>query len=236
MPHSLPPRRIPFCNRRAARRFHSVSALRLQVSIYKHMETSWKKTVIHLLIAFTFFWIAEIAVRAQEAPVAQERELQKKEVELETAKIELEKKKLELEAVKKELKARETEGRLTMNLQGDVLFDYGKSDLRPEAQSALEKVAIVISQFPDSNVLIRGFTDAKGPPAANLVLSQKRAASVKNWLVKNGAITETKIATEGYGEKEPVAANTNPDGTDNPEGRQQNRRVEITVEKPPAPR
>ena len=137
------------------------------------------------------------------------------------------------EALKKELKAREIEGRLTMNLEGDVLFDYGKSELRPEAESALEKVAVVISQFPESNVLIRGYTDAKGPADANLVLSQKRAAAVKRWLVKKGAVTETKIATEGLGEKDPVAENKNADGSDNPQGRQQNRRVEITVEKPP---
>jgi hypothetical protein len=89
------------------------------------------------------------------------------------------------------------------------------------------------SQFPESNILIRGYTDAKGPADANLVLSQKRAAAVKRWLVKKGAVTETKIATEGLGEKDPVAENKNADGSDNPEGRQQNRRVEITVEKPP---
>ena len=65
------------------------------------------------------------------------------------------------------------------------------------------------------------------------LLSQNRAAAVKRWLVKKGAVTETKIVTEGLGEKDPVAENKNTDGSDNPEGRQQNRRVEITVEKPP---
>jgi outer membrane protein OmpA-like peptidoglycan-associated protein len=200
------------------------------------MKTSWRKLGGSLLIASTFLWIEESAVRAQDSPRVQEKELQKKEVELEKSKVDLEKKKLELEALKKELKARETEGRLTMNLQGDVLFDYGKSELRPEAESALEKVAVVISQFPESNVLILGYTDAKGPADANLVLSQKRAAAVKRWLVKKGAVTETKISTEGLGEKHPVAENKNADGSDNPEGRQQNRRVEITVEKPPTAR
>jgi outer membrane protein OmpA-like peptidoglycan-associated protein len=197
------------------------------------MKTSWKKWPVCLLMASTFFWIEESAVRAQDSPRVQEKELQKKEVELEKSKVDLEKKKLELEALKKELKAREIEGRLTMNLQGDVLFDYGKSELRPEAASTLEKVAVVISQFPESNVLIRGYTDAKGPADANLVLSQKRAAAVKRWLVKKSAVPETKIATEGLGEKDPVAENKNADGSDNPQGRQQNRRVEITVEKPP---
>src|SRR5258705_13323645 len=165
------------------------------------MKTSWKKLVGCLLIASSFLWIEESAVRAQDSPRGQEKELQKKEVELEKSKVDLEKKKLELEALKKELKARETEGRLTMNLQGDVLFDYGQFELRPEAESALEKVAIVISQFPESNVLIRGYTDAKGPADANVLLSQKRAAAVKRWLVNKGAGTETKIANEGLGEK-----------------------------------
>ena len=87
------------------------------------MKTSWKKLAGCLLIASTFLWIEESAVRAQDSPRVQEKELQKKEVELEKSKVDLEKKKLELEALKKELKARETEGRLTMNLQGDVLFD-----------------------------------------------------------------------------------------------------------------
>ena len=198
------------------------------------MKTAWeKRAVCNLLIASAIFCLSGPAVRAQQSPVKKDKEVEKKELEVETAKVELEKKKLELEKAKKDLQAQETVGRLTMRLQGDVLFDYGKSELRPEAKTALEKVAVVLSQFPESNILIRGYTDAKGPPDANLALSEKRAAAVKRWMVNEKAISEAKITTEGLGEKDPVAPNKKPDDSDNPEGRQQNRRVEITVEKLP---
>ncbi len=91
------------------------------------------------------------------------------------------------------------------------------------------------AKFQDTqcDISIRGYTDAKGPPGANLALSEKRAAAVKRWMVKEKAIPEAKLTTEGLGEKDPVAPNKNADESDNPEGRQQNRRVEITVEKLP---
>jgi outer membrane protein OmpA-like peptidoglycan-associated protein len=60
-------------------------------------------------------------------------------------------------------------------------------------------------------------------------LSDDRAASVKNWLVQNAGVSASRITTRGFGETKPVAPNTNPNGTDNPEGRQKNRRVEITI-------
>lgn len=192
-----------------------------------------KAAVCRLLIVSVIFCLAVPVGRAQVSPTKKDKEVEKKELELETAKIELEKKKLELEQAKKDLQAQETAGRLTMRLQGDVLFDFGKSELRPEAKTALEKVAVVLSQFPESDISIRGYTDAKGPPEANLALSEKRAAAVKRWMVKEKAIPEAKLTTEGLGEKDPVAPNKNADESDNPEGRQQNRRVEITVEKLP---
>lgn len=165
-----------------------------------------------------------------------DKELEKKRLEVEVAKIELEKKKVELETVMAELKAKEVAGRLTMQLEGDVLFEFGKSEVRPEAEQSLQKVAVVLSQFPDGRVSIRGYTDAKGSPEANLALSRKRAAAVKSWLVKKGEATDALITTEGFGEQNPVAENKNADGSDNPSGRQQNRRVEITVEKASAAR
>ncbi|MGH8565635.1 MAG: OmpA family protein [Gammaproteobacteria bacterium] len=65
----------------------------------------------------------------------------------------------------------------------------------------------------------------------NLDLSKRRAEAVKDWLVKKKAVPEPIITTRGFGETKPVTPDTNPDGSDNPQGRQQNRRVEITVEK-----
>ncbi len=105
-----------------------------------------------------------------------------------------------------------------MNLQGDALFDYGKSELRPEAESALEKVAVVISQFPESNVLIRGYTDAKGPADANFAAFAKTRRCGEAMAGEERRSYRTKIATEGLGEKDPVAENKNADGSDNPEG------------------
>jgi outer membrane protein OmpA-like peptidoglycan-associated protein len=56
--------------------------------------------------------------------------------------------------------------------EGDVLFDFDKSELRPEAKEGLDKVAAVIAAFPESNMLIEGYTDSKGSPKANLALSK----------------------------------------------------------------
>ena len=65
----------------------------------------------------------------------------------------------------------------------------------------------------------------------NLRLSARRAESVKAWLVQQGGIDGKRMTTKGWGEAKPVAPNTHPDGSDNPEGRQRNRRVELTVKK-----
>jgi len=157
-------------------------------------------------------------------------ELKEKELELKKKEIDLQKQQLQIDAAKKDLQLKETEKNVTINLQGDVAFDSGKAALRPEGEKSLEKVGVVISQFPDSKVLIAGFTDNKGGKEANLRLSEKRAESVKDWLVKHG-VEASAITTKGYGEESPLALNQNTDGTDNPDGRQQNRRVEITVQK-----
>ncbi len=96
-------------------------------------------------------------------------------------------------------------------------------------------MAVVLSQFPESNVTVEGYTDAKGGKSVNLPLSRERATAVKDWLVKNGNVPEANIAAKGFGEDNPVAPNTNADGSDNPAGRALNRRVTIVVEKPAAP-
>jgi outer membrane protein OmpA-like peptidoglycan-associated protein len=95
----------------------------------------------------------------------------------------------------------------------------------------LQKVADVIKQYPSATVLIEGYTDSKGSDSYNLRLSDRRAVSVKDWLLKKGGVKPRRMTTRGWGEANPVAPNTNPDGSDNPEGRQKNRRVEITVKK-----
>jgi outer membrane protein OmpA-like peptidoglycan-associated protein len=135
------------------------------------------------------------------------------------------------EAARRELQLKETEKAITMKLEGDVLFDFGKAGIKPEAEQTLEKVGTVIAQFPEGKVLIEGYTDSKGSQRANLGLSRRRAQAVKDWLVTKKGIPESIITTHGRGETKPVAPNTNSDGSDNPQGREQNRRVEIKVEK-----
>jgi outer membrane protein OmpA-like peptidoglycan-associated protein len=166
-------------------------------------------------------------------------ETEKEQLEIERQRLELEKKQLELqrkqlqmeEAARQELQLKETEKAVTMKLEGDVLFDFDKAEIKPEAERTLDQVGTVIGQFPEGKVLIEGHTDSKGSPDINLELSKRRAEAVKDWLVKKKGVPESIITSRGSGETKPVAPDTNPDGSDNPQGRQQNRRVEITVEK-----
>ncbi|MGH9547713.1 MAG: OmpA family protein [Terriglobales bacterium] len=120
---------------------------------------------------------------------------------------------------------------LKIDLASDVLFDFDKYTLRPEADATLRKVGQVAAAYPSSPMLIEGHTDGKGLHPYNMKLSENRAASVKNWLVRNSGIQPARITTRGWGETKPVAPNKKPDGSDNPEGRQKNRRVEIVLTK-----
>lgn len=144
---------------------------------------------------------------------------------------EVEKRSAEVEAAMKELGARETDESLSMMLEGDVLFPFGKSTILPDAERTLQKVAVVLGQFPGGSVRIEGYSDAKGPKEANLVLSEQRAEAVKQWLVTKTSIPPEAITTKGLGEANPVAPNAKPGGADDPEGRKKNRRVEIVVMK-----
>jgi len=135
-----------------------------------------------------------------------------------------------IQAALKELGAEETETDYRIELPGDILFDFDKWTIRKDAEETLSKVGEVISAYQHP-VIITGHTDSKGSESYNLELSKKRAESVKKWLVDQAGIDSKRIETMGKGESEPVAPNTNPDGSDNPEGRQKNRRVEIRIRK-----
>jgi OOP family OmpA-OmpF porin len=112
-------------------------------------------------------------------------------------------------------------------LASDVLFDFGSATLRYGAAAALSEILAQIRQvYPYPAIKVEGHTDSIGSPQANLALSQRRAESVRQWLLANG-IPPAGITTEGFGETRPVAPNTL-NGVDNPAGRQQNRRVEIS--------
>ena len=119
-----------------------------------------------------------------------------------------------------------------MNLSADLLFDFDKADIKPAAEPELQKVATILKSYPKAQVAIEGHTDGKGNDAYNQTLSEKRATTVADWLIKNGGVNGANLRTRGWGKTKPVAPNTEPDGSDNPDGRAKNRRVEITVTKP----
>ena len=129
------------------------------------------------------------------------------------------------------LEVKETPTEIRISLAADVLFDFDKASLKREAVAALTNVASMIRDHPGVPVRIEGYTDAKGSDPYNQRLSEQRANSVKIWLISKTHLNTTKFATRGFGAKNPVAPNTKPDGSDNPDGRQKNRRVEIVIQK-----
>ena len=114
-----------------------------------------------------------------------------------------------------------------ITLQDGVLFNFGKYDLRPEAKATLAKLATVLNQAKVPAAQINGHTDSIGDDAFNQDLSEKRASAVATQLKADGV--SANLQTHGYGKTQPVADNTNADGSDNPAGRQANRRVEIYI-------
>ncbi|MGE5270403.1 MAG: OmpA family protein [Thiohalocapsa sp.] len=129
------------------------------------------------------------------------------------------------------LKLKETATETRIELPADILFDFDKSDIRPSAADALKEVAGILRERAKGNVLIEGHTDSKGSHTYNQGLSERRAASVEKWLVEREGLRQIKFATRGFAATRPVAPNTKPDGSDDPDGRQKNRRVEIVFGK-----
>ena len=114
-----------------------------------------------------------------------------------------------------------------ITLEDGILFDFGKSDIRPDAAQTLSTLATVLNNAKVPTAHIYGHTDSVSDEAFNQKLSEDRANAVKNELSKDG-VSATLDAT-GYGETKPIAPNENPDGSDNPAGRALNRRVEIYI-------
>ena len=133
------------------------------------------------------------------------------------------------ELKRRNLEARETARGVVVNLP-DVLFEFGRSDLTGDAQSRVQGIADVLNdQAQGRRVSIEGHTDAIGSEEANQLLSERRADSVAGALTTSG-VDQARVTTTGYGERYPVAPNTNPDGSDNSAGRAKNRRVEVVIE------
>ena len=106
-----------------------------------------------------------------------------------------------------------------VNLYG-LYFDFGSANLKAESKPAVDQIAAYMKENPTLNIVIEGHTDNVGTDDANQKLSEQRAITVKNELVKNG-IAETRLSIKGIGAKQPVAENTTITG------RAQNRRVTI---------
>jgi outer membrane protein OmpA-like peptidoglycan-associated protein len=136
-----------------------------------------------------------------------------------------------IEGILQDLGAKVTDREIRITLAADVLFDFDKATIRADAADALGKVAEVIRSHAGAPVEMEGHTDGKGQAAYNQKLSEQRAASVKAWLVKNGGIPAARLKTRGYGMTRPAVPNTRPDGSDDPDGRQTNRRVEIVIQR-----
>jgi outer membrane protein OmpA-like peptidoglycan-associated protein len=136
-----------------------------------------------------------------------------------------------IKAALNDLGAKETETEYQIELSGDVLFDFDKWNIKDEALETLKKVGEVVFAVQSPEVVIEGHTDSKGTEEYNQELSEKRAQAVKEWLISNMALDKNIFKVIGHGESKPAAPNINPDGTDNPEGRQKNRRVAIIVKK-----
>lgn len=110
-------------------------------------------------------------------------------------------------------------------LSDRFLFDFDSATLRPTAQASLDNVVALLTES-DTPIEVIGHTDGVGTDAVNQPLSEDRATAVADYLSEHG-VKASRITASGKGSTDPIADNTHPDGRDNPEGRQQNRRVEI---------
>jgi len=111
---------------------------------------------------------------------------------------------------------------VVVTFAGEVMFDSGSRNLSPGAMSRLDSVAATINRYPDADVIVKGHTDSQGAEEANMRLSEDRALMVKNQLVVKG-VDPGRLTTLGFGESQPLVTNATP------EGRAQNRRVEIEL-------
>ena len=111
---------------------------------------------------------------------------------------------------------------LVLNMPGNVTFATGSSDLNPTFFGVLDSVALVLKEYDKTIIDVAGHTDSVGSDTTNQALSQRRAETVGKYLEGKG-VADQRVATAGFGKTHPVASN------DTPDGRQQNRRVELTL-------
>jgi len=111
---------------------------------------------------------------------------------------------------------------LKLTLSSEVSFDFNSAHIKSTFQTPLNKIADIMSRYPETQILVVGHTDNVGSDQYNFDLSLRRANAVADYLIMRGVNT-SRMGTEGHGEMEPIASNSTPSG------RAQNRRVEIFV-------
>jgi outer membrane protein OmpA-like peptidoglycan-associated protein len=111
---------------------------------------------------------------------------------------------------------------LVLNMPGNITFATGSSDLNANFFSVLDSVALVLKEYDKTIIDVAGHTDSVGSDTTNQALSERRASTVGKYLEGKG-VSDQRVATAGFGKTHPVASN------DTPDGRQQNRRVELTL-------
>jgi outer membrane protein OmpA-like peptidoglycan-associated protein len=116
-----------------------------------------------------------------------------------------------------------------LSLGSDTLFAFDKSDLSTGAEEALQELGPMIVKFGKHPVIVEGNTDSIGTDEYNQGLSERRANTVLRWLKEHNFVLGPSQSI-GFGKRKPVAPNTNSDGSDNPAGRQLNRRVDVVID------
>lgn len=111
---------------------------------------------------------------------------------------------------------------IKITFSSGILFDVDKASLKDQYKGELAQLATILNKYEDTNILLAGHTDSTGSDEYNLDLSRNRAQSVANYLTTQN-VNPARFTTQGYGESDPIASN------DTPEGRSQNRRVEVAI-------
>jgi outer membrane protein OmpA-like peptidoglycan-associated protein len=112
--------------------------------------------------------------------------------------------------------------KLYVALPSGILFDVDKTEIKPAARKSIAKAAEVLVKYPDTYITVEGHTDSTGTTEYNQKLSERRADAVRDMLMRDG-VPASRIGINGYGESDPVADNSTP------EGRQSNRRVQLEI-------
>jgi len=191
------------------------------------MKSTILKTALIISITFALTGCTIVFQKGRRSDVDKIQQLSQQVDELSQAQKTLEDR-LAQEIKDKQVKLEMAEKGLVITVVGDLLFDSGKANIRPEAQPVLDKVAKVLNEnVPEYSVGIEGHTDnvpiKHSSWKSNWELSSARALSVLHYLEKEEGVEPGRLSAVGYGEYRPVASN------DTKSGHQQNRRVEIVI-------